>query len=81
MTLASFGLQILKQDWPHRWPSFIPDIVNASKLDPTLCENTMTILKLLSEEVREQMICACAGEVCQTVFSGHALTQSITSWW
>jgi exportin-1 len=45
-------VQILKQDWPGKWPSFIPDIVSASKTSETLCENTMKILRLLSEEVR-----------------------------
>ena len=42
---------ILKQDWPHRWRSFIPDIVGASKTSEVLCENNVTILRLLSEEV------------------------------
>ena len=45
-------VQIVKQEWPHNWPSFISDIVNASKTNETLCENNMIILKLLSEEVR-----------------------------
>ena len=36
---------------PRRWQSFLPDIVAASKTNETLCENTMAILKLLSEEV------------------------------
>jgi len=44
-------VDILKQDWPHAWPSFIPDIVGASKTNETLCENSMHILRLLSEEV------------------------------
>ncbi len=44
-------VDILKQDWPHKWPSFIPDIVGASKTNETLCENSMAILRLLSEEV------------------------------
>ncbi|MEW5316465.1 MAG: hypothetical protein WDW38_007837 [Sanguina aurantia] len=44
-------VQILKQEWPHRWPSFIPDLVSASKTSETLCENSMRILRLLSEEV------------------------------
>lgn len=44
-------VQILKHDWPHKWQSFIPDIVAASKTSETLCENTMKILRLLSEEV------------------------------
>ena len=42
---------MLKQEWPHRWPSFVPDLVGASKTSETLCENSMVILKLLSEEV------------------------------
>jgi hypothetical protein len=40
----------------HNWPTFISEIVNASKAHETLCENNMIILKLLSEEV-------CAGPV------------------
>jgi exportin-1 len=45
------AMQVLKQDWPHKWPSFIPDIVAASKTSEPLCENSMVILKLLSEEI------------------------------
>ncbi|KNA06335.1 hypothetical protein SOVF_182050 isoform B [Spinacia oleracea] len=44
-------VQILKHDWPARWQSFIPDLVNAAKSSETICENCMVILKLLSEEV------------------------------
>ncbi|CAO3690063.1 unnamed protein product [Rhizopus stolonifer] len=44
-------VQILKQDWPRHWPSFIPEIVASSKTHLTLCENNMLILKLLSEEI------------------------------
>ncbi|KAI7726756.1 hypothetical protein M8C21_006128 [Ambrosia artemisiifolia] len=44
-------VQILKHEWPARWRSFIPDLVTAAKTSETLCENCMTILKLLSEEV------------------------------
>ncbi len=44
-------VQILKQDWPHNWPSFISDIVGSSKTSESLCENNMKVLKLLSEEV------------------------------
>ncbi|KAJ1959604.1 Karyopherin transporter, partial [Dipsacomyces acuminosporus] len=44
-------VQILKQDWPHNWPSFIPEIVQTSRSNLSLCENNMAILKLLSEEV------------------------------
>ena len=42
---------ILKQDWPHNWPTFIGDLIGSSKTSESLCENNMKILKLLSEEV------------------------------
>lgn len=44
-------VQILKQDWPKKWPYFISDICTSSKKSETLCMNNMTILKLLSEEL------------------------------
>ncbi|KAF2073970.1 hypothetical protein CYY_004715 [Polysphondylium violaceum] len=44
-------VQILKQEWPHNWSSFIPEIVSSSKTNETLCENNMVILKTLSEEI------------------------------
>lgn len=44
-------VNILKQDWPQNWPTFITDLVAASKTSESLCENNMQILQLLSEEV------------------------------
>eukprot|EP00761_Pharyngomonas_kirbyi_P000242 gb/GECH01000242.1/.p1 GENE.gb/GECH01000242.1/~~gb/GECH01000242.1/.p1 ORF type:complete len:1056 (+),score=222.82 gb/GECH01000242.1/:1-3168(+) len=44
-------VQILKQEWPHNWPNFVPDIVDSSKSNESLCENNMSILRLLSEEI------------------------------
>lgn len=44
-------VQILKQEWPANWPTFIPEIVASSRSGLNVCENNMTILKLLSEEV------------------------------
>uniref|UniRef100_A0A672RPA3 Exportin-1 n=1 Tax=Sinocyclocheilus grahami TaxID=75366 RepID=A0A672RPA3_SINGR len=44
-------VQILKQEWPKHWPTFISDIVGASRTSESLCQNNMIILKLLSEEV------------------------------
>jgi exportin-1 len=53
-------VQILKQEWPQNWPTFIPELIGASKTNETLCENNMKILKLLSEEIfdysAEQMV-------------------------
>eukprot|EP01006_Ploeotia_vitrea_P040702 TRINITY_DN66447_c9_g7_i2.p1 TRINITY_DN66447_c9_g7~~TRINITY_DN66447_c9_g7_i2.p1 ORF type:complete len:1150 (+),score=740.55 TRINITY_DN66447_c9_g7_i2:403-3450(+) len=44
-------VEIVKHEWPHNWMNFIPDLVNSSKTSESLCENNMSILKLLSEEV------------------------------
>mmetsp|Transcript_3884 Transcript_3884/g.9253 ORF Transcript_3884/g.9253 Transcript_3884/m.9253 type:complete len:1088 (+) Transcript_3884:342-3605(+) len=53
-------VEILKQEWPQNWPTFISDLVGSSKTSEILCENNMQILKLLSEEVfdfsRDQMV-------------------------
>jgi exportin-1 len=53
-------VQILKQEWPHHWPTFISDLVGSSKTSEVLCENNMQILKCLSEEIfdfsRDQMV-------------------------
>ncbi|KAI1613332.1 exportin-1 [Exophiala viscosa] len=42
---------ILKQEWPHNWPTFINEIISACHSGLSVCENNMTILRLLSEEV------------------------------
>jgi len=44
-------VQILKQEWPENWPTFIPEVVQSSRAGFNVCENNMVILKLLSEEV------------------------------
>lgn len=44
-------VQILKQEWPHNWPEFIPEIILSSRSSFNVCENNMIILKLLNEEV------------------------------
>lgn len=51
--LNSVLIAIVKQDWPHNWPTFISDLVNSSKNSESLCANNMNILLLLSEEVFE----------------------------
>ncbi len=44
-------VSILKQDWPHNWPTFINEIIAACRTNLSICENNMIILRLLSEEV------------------------------
>ncbi|TKA27175.1 hypothetical protein B0A50_04512 [Salinomyces thailandicus] len=44
-------VSILKQEWPHNWPTFINEIVSSCRSSLPICENNMVILRLLSEEV------------------------------
>ncbi|KAI0518198.1 CRM1 C terminal-domain-containing protein [Xylaria bambusicola] len=44
-------VSILKQEWPHNWPTFINEIIAACRTNLSICENNMIILRLLSEEV------------------------------
>jgi exportin-1 len=44
-------VSILKQEWPHNWPTFINEIVASCRTSLSICENNMVILRLLSEEV------------------------------
>jgi exportin-1 len=47
MTLVN----ILKQEWPHNWPTFINEIIQSCHSSIPICENNMAILRLLSEEI------------------------------
>ncbi len=49
MWLGMVVVQVLKHEWPARWPRFIPDLVSAAKSSETLCENCMVILKVGAE--------------------------------
>ena len=53
--LNTILVAVLKQEWPARWPSFVPDLVAAAKSSETLCENCMHILK-----ARLDALCGCA---------------------
>lgn len=44
-------ISILKQEWPHNWPTFINEIISSCRTNLAICENNMIILRLLSEEV------------------------------
>ena len=44
-------ISVLKQEWPHNWPTFINEIITACHTGLSICENNMIILRLLSEEV------------------------------
>ncbi|KAL7677393.1 hypothetical protein ACOME3_003630 [Neoechinorhynchus agilis] len=49
--LNTILVEILKYEWPHRWPSFVSDLVKSSLTGESICANNMQILKLLSQEV------------------------------
>lgn len=44
-------ISVLKQEWPHNWPTFINEIISSCHSSLSICENNMIILRLLSEEV------------------------------
>ena len=44
--------QVLKHEWPQKWPRFIPDLVSAARSSETLCENCMVILKVSRKKKR-----------------------------
>ncbi|KAJ3933656.1 MAG: armadillo-type protein, partial [Lentinula lateritia] len=44
-------VQVLEQEWPHNWPTFISELVESSSTSLPLCENNMVLLRLLSEEI------------------------------
>ena len=44
-------ISIVKQEWTTSWSNFISDICSSASQSQAKCENTLNILKLLSEEV------------------------------
>ncbi|OAA63078.1 exportin-1 [Cordyceps fumosorosea ARSEF 2679] len=66
-------ISVLKQEWPHNWPTFINEIISSCHSSLSICENNMIILRLLSEEVfdysAEQMTSAKTRSMKQTMCS------------
>jgi exportin-1 len=64
-------ISILKQEWPHNWPTFINEIISSCRNSLSICENNMIILRLLSEEVfdysADQMTSAKARNLMTTM--------------
>lgn len=64
-------VSVLKQEWPHNWPTFINEIISSCHSSLGICENNMVILRLLSEEVfdysEEQMTSAKRRELKQSM--------------
>ncbi|KAF2872476.1 CRM1 C terminal-domain-containing protein [Massariosphaeria phaeospora] len=64
-------VSVLKQEWPHNWPTFINEIISSCHSSLAICENNMAILRLLSEEVfdysEDQMTSAKRRELKQTM--------------
>jgi exportin-1 len=64
-------VSVLKQEWPHNWPTFINEIISSCHSSLQICENNMVILRLLSEEVfdysEDQMTSAKRRELKQSM--------------
>ncbi|KAJ4330999.1 Karyopherin transporter [Didymella glomerata] len=64
-------VSVLKQEWPHNWPTFINEIISSCHSGLGICENNMVILRLLSEEVfdysEEQMTSTKRRELKQSM--------------
>ncbi|EDO17939.1 hypothetical protein Kpol_1010p55 [Vanderwaltozyma polyspora DSM 70294] len=62
ITKCNFTLvSIVLQEWPQEWPGFISELISSSASSTNVCENNLTILRLLAEEIFE--------------FSSEAMTQ------
>lgn len=44
-------VEILKHEWPRRWPEFLEEIVQSSKINISIALVNMKILRLLAEEI------------------------------
>ncbi|KAK0406115.1 hypothetical protein QR680_018378 [Steinernema hermaphroditum] len=66
-------VQIVKQEWPNHWTTFMQDIVGSSRSNESLCMNNLTILRLLSEEVFEfeQDLTSAKGHRLKQKFCGE----------
>jgi len=45
-------IEILKQEWPQNWQTFISDMVKLSQQKESVCTNSMKIFQMLSEEIK-----------------------------
>jgi exportin-1 len=41
----------VKQDWPHDWPNFVVELISYAQITPSMCENAMIFLRVLSEDI------------------------------
>ncbi|KAG0440038.1 Protein EXPORTIN 1A [Dictyocoela muelleri] len=47
-------IQIIKKEWPDKWPTFIDEIISASQSDIKVCSNTLDILRLLNDQINSE---------------------------
>ncbi|KAG0419066.1 Exportin-1 [Dictyocoela roeselum] len=47
-------IQVLKKEWPDRWPGFIDEIIAASQSQIDICANTLVIFRLLHDQVASE---------------------------
>lgn len=58
-------VQILKQEWPHNWPTFISDIVAASKVSPLCAQLARLRNPVLSQHTMRYCSIQTSESICE----------------
>lgn len=51
--LNNIIIEIVKREWPHNWPKFVPELLAACKINDIVCANNLHILRMIIEDVNE----------------------------
>lgn len=43
--------EIMKREWPDKWPTLLPDLLQASSNDPDACRNVFCLVDILCDEI------------------------------
>eukprot|EP00439_Symbiodinium_sp_Y106_P031899 s4000_g3.t2 len=77
-------VNIVKQEWPHAWENFIPDICGSCKTNQLLCENNLRILNMMSEEIftfgKSQMVSKKVAKLKESLNSQFAAIYELCSY-
>eukprot|EP00438_Fugacium_kawagutii_P018859 Skav230899 [mRNA] locus=scaffold2765:235820:237776:- [translate_table: standard] len=60
---------VQRQEWPHAWENFIPDLCGSCKANQLLCENNLRILNIIS--------LSCQGEEIFTFGKSHMVSTKV----
>ena len=39
-------IEIVKQEWPHNWPEFLPNIIKYAQVSESVCINVVSLLRI-----------------------------------